>query len=86
MLFGVNIYGVTQLEQDFDFRWFIPSDSYAWDYFDSIDEFFPDNGLFVNVYLGKHCTYITVYGSLWCQNITDIEQMILVKFKSQHVV
>ena len=84
VLFGVNIYGVTQLEQDFDYRWFIPSDSYAWDYFDAIDEFFPDNGLFVNVYLGKHCTYM----ELMVSKHSDSEQMILfilVKFKSQHV-
>ena len=52
MLFGVNIYGVTQLEQDFDYRWFIPSDSYAWDYFDASDKYFPDSGLYVEVYLG----------------------------------
>ena len=53
VLFGVNIYGVTQLEQDFDYRWFIPSDSYAWDYFDASDKYFPDSGLYVEVYLGK---------------------------------
>ena len=53
VFFGINIYAVTQLEQDFDYRWFIPDDSYASDYFDASDKYFPTGGEYVNVYLGK---------------------------------
>merc|ERR1711871_798291 len=32
-LFGVSIFGATKLEQEFDFEWFTPSDSYLQDYY-----------------------------------------------------
>ena len=53
VFFAVNIYAVTQLEQDFDPRSFIPDDSYASDYFDASDFYFPTGGAFVDVFLGK---------------------------------
>ena len=56
-LLALNLYGVTQLEQDFDNRWFIPSDSYLTAFFEASDTYFPGEDIGpVNVYFGaSHC-------------------------------
>ena len=53
-LFGPAVYGVTQLKQDFNPDWFIPSDTYLYDYRQADEEFFSDaSSIPAAVYLGK---------------------------------
>ncbi|XP_070562444.1 patched domain-containing protein 3-like isoform X2 [Ptychodera flava] len=50
-LLGVNIWGTINLEQEFQFEWFLPEDSYVIDYLDASDTYFPASGLAGDVYL-----------------------------------
>ena len=52
-LLGFNLYGVIHLEQDFDPNWFIPSDSYAADYIEASEKYFPGSGVPVALYVGE---------------------------------
>ena len=52
-LLAFNLYGVINLEQDFDPNWFIPSDSYAKDYIEASEKYFPGDGAPVTIYLGE---------------------------------
>ena len=52
-LLGFNLYGVIHLEQDFDPNWFILSDSYAADYIEVSEKYFPGDGAPVTLYLGE---------------------------------
>ena len=49
---GVNVYGVVNLEQDFDFAWFLPPGTYARQYIDAFDNYFPASGVDGAVYFG----------------------------------
>ncbi|KAK3091271.1 hypothetical protein FSP39_018506 [Pinctada imbricata] len=52
-----SIFGdFVNLEQNFNQDWFIPTDSYAYDYLQAQDKYFPDNGALANVYC-KSITY-----------------------------
>ena len=60
---GGGIYGVINLEQDFDPFWFFPSDSYAAKYWNAQDKYFPDNGRYATaIYFGK--LYLTLIPGL----------------------
>ena len=52
-LFGVNIWGTVELEQEFDYAWFLPDDSYAAQFVHAQATFFPDGGVSSNVYMGN---------------------------------
>ncbi|XP_013382604.1 protein patched homolog 1 [Lingula anatina] len=52
-LLGVNVYGLINLKQDFDFNWFIPSDSYASKYTKNMEKFFPSDGASASIYFGE---------------------------------
>ena len=52
LLIAGGIYGTLKLEQDFDPVWFIPSDSYAADYYETEDEYFPSDGYPAAMYIG----------------------------------
>ena len=41
---GAMAYCASNLEQDFDQRWFVPSDAKLWDAFDVDEEYFKDSG------------------------------------------
>ncbi|XP_067679237.1 patched domain-containing protein 3-like [Haliotis asinina] len=43
-IFAANIYGLINLKQDFDSAWFLPSDGYAFKFFEAQDKYFPDDG------------------------------------------
>ena len=49
---GANIWSVTKLEHDFDYKDYLPSDSYATKYVEVDRKYFPDDGTFVLVYFG----------------------------------
>eukprot|EP00297_Palpitomonas_bilix_P001640 CAMPEP_0113876152 /NCGR_PEP_ID=MMETSP0780_2-20120614/5331_1 /TAXON_ID=652834 /ORGANISM="Palpitomonas bilix" /LENGTH=1021 /DNA_ID=CAMNT_0000862205 /DNA_START=52 /DNA_END=3117 /DNA_ORIENTATION=+ /assembly_acc=CAM_ASM_000599 len=48
-LFGVCIWGATNLKQDFSFRFFVPGDSYLLDVFDVGDIYFAEQGQPLNI-------------------------------------
>ena len=52
-VFAAGLYGTINMEQFFDAKWFIPSDSYLSDYFEKSEEYFPEGGLDVAVYTGN---------------------------------
>ncbi|XP_046328844.2 protein patched homolog 1-like isoform X1 [Haliotis rufescens] len=43
-IFAANVYGLINLKQDFDSSWFLPSDGYAFKFFEAQDKYFPDDG------------------------------------------
>ena len=51
-LFGVNVWGVVELEQYFDRNWFFPSDSYAFLFSQAQARYFPEDGAAGAVYCG----------------------------------
>jgi len=58
-MLGVNIWGNTELRQEFNPIWFLPQDSYLFQYFAARDKFFPGRGdegfiLMQNVSLSTH--------------------------------
>ena len=50
---GVNTWSFTKLEHDFDYKEYLPSDSYSTEYVDADRKYFPDDGTFVLVYCGR---------------------------------
>ncbi len=53
-LLALGISGTVLIKQEFDPLWFINDDSYASDYFDADDRYFPsDSFASGNVYVGK---------------------------------
>jgi len=52
-MFGVNLYGTTQLEQYFDQNWVLPPDSMTYKYTHANSEYFPVHGVPVEIYTGK---------------------------------
>ena len=49
---GVNIWSFTKLKHDFDYKEYLPSDSYSIKYVDADRNYFPEDGTFVLVYCG----------------------------------
>ena len=52
-LLGVSIWGITELEMDFDTEWFVPKGASLRDVFDVRDTYFQRNNVYANVYLGN---------------------------------
>ena len=52
-LLAVSIWGVLNLEQEFDIRWFLPGNSYARKFTEASDYYFPSAGTPAAVYFGK---------------------------------
>ena len=52
-LFGVNVWGFVELEQYFDRNWFLPTDSYAYEFTQQQAKYFPEDGAEGHVYCGK---------------------------------
>ena len=53
-LLALGITGSVLIEQEFDPLWFLAADSYASDYFDADDKYFPSDGFASgNVYIGE---------------------------------
>ncbi|KAK3894018.1 hypothetical protein Pcinc_002205 [Petrolisthes cinctipes] len=53
LLFGVSVWGMTELRQEFDPVWFLPQDSYLFRYFEKQREYYPSSGEKGLVYLGN---------------------------------
>lgn len=53
ILLGFNIYGFAHLKQDFDLNMYIPSDSYAHQFSDAKEKYFPVDGQEVKVFCGR---------------------------------
>ncbi len=51
--FGFGVYGVTQIETDYDSIWYMDQGSYQTDFFDKMNKYFPENGERVEVYIGN---------------------------------
>ncbi|XP_062583779.1 protein patched homolog 1-like isoform X2 [Saccostrea cucullata] len=58
-LLGLNIYGFYSLKQDYNENWFFPSDSYAYEFNEKKEAYFPGGGARAAVY----CKNIDYYGS-----------------------
>ncbi|XP_050397303.2 patched domain-containing protein 3 isoform X1 [Patella vulgata] len=52
-IFGVNVYGVVSLKQEFDSNWFLPTDSYASEYVVNSEKYFPGDGKAGSIYCGN---------------------------------
>ncbi|XP_033117037.1 patched domain-containing protein 3-like isoform X2 [Anneissia japonica] len=50
---GFGIWGFIELEQFFDFRWFLPADSYATEFIDASELYYPQGGLSSGIYLNN---------------------------------
>ena len=55
--FGFGVYGVTQIETDYDSIWYMDQGSYQTDFFDKMNKYFPENGERVEVYIGNIIQY-----------------------------
>lgn len=55
---GIGIWGVTQLETKFDSTWFLPKDSYVAKWSRASNQYFPNDGEVVTVYV-KEVNYST---------------------------
>ncbi|XP_061175023.1 protein patched homolog 1-like isoform X2 [Saccostrea echinata] len=49
-LLGLNIYGFYSLKQDYNENWFFPTDSYAYEFYEKKDDYFPGGGARAAVY------------------------------------
>ena len=49
---SVNIWGLLQLEQNFDPNWYLKEHSYPSEYFNAMKHYFPENGERASVYTG----------------------------------
>lgn len=58
-LLGLNIWGFVNLKQDYNDNWFFPSDSYAHEFNEMKDKYFPGGGAIGGVY----CKNIDYHGS-----------------------
>ena len=52
-LLGLNIWGFYSLKQDYNENWFYPSDSYAYEYNEMKEKYFPGGGARGAVYCSK---------------------------------
>ncbi|XP_005098950.1 protein patched homolog 1 isoform X2 [Aplysia californica] len=52
-MFGVNVWGLVELEQYFNPNWFLPQDSYAYAFTEASEQHFPDDGASGFVYCGN---------------------------------
>ncbi|XP_071952393.1 patched domain-containing protein 3-like [Antedon mediterranea] len=50
---GFGIWGLLELKQYFDFRWFLPPDSYTIDFIDVSEKYYPRSGLPSSIYLNE---------------------------------
>jgi Niemann-Pick C1 protein len=53
-LVSVNIWGIFQLEQNFDPNWYLNEHSYPSEYFNAMRLYFPESGERASVYTGNH--------------------------------
>ena len=49
---GVGMYGVSQMKIDYNSIWYMRQNSYQVHFYEGINEFYPDNGERVQVYIG----------------------------------
>ena len=62
-LFGVGLYGVTQMKSEYDPVTYMDALSYQRRYFDALEIYFPDAGERVEVYIGmnKSATILSLH-------------------------
>ncbi|XP_063713445.1 NPC intracellular cholesterol transporter 1-like [Symsagittifera roscoffensis] len=53
VLLGFGVWGVVEIEQDYQQEWFIPKGNYFYDYLQIANEYFPDDGWDGYVYMGS---------------------------------
>ena len=53
-LFGVGLYGVTQMKSEYDPVTYMDALSYQRRYFDALEKYFPDAGERVEIYIGMN--------------------------------
>ncbi|KAK2157172.1 hypothetical protein LSH36_196g03007 [Paralvinella palmiformis] len=62
-LLGVSIWGVLNLEQEFDITWFLPRNSYARKFTEATEYYFPSSGTPAGIYFGD-INFYTDYNKL----------------------
>lgn len=50
---SVNVWGILQLEQNFDPNWYLKENSYPSEYFNAMKQFFPESGERASIYTGR---------------------------------
>jgi hypothetical protein len=60
IIVAINIYGFTQLRQNFDLTMYIPADSYAHQYDRARENYFPNDGIDAAVYC---CEFLFIISS-----------------------
>ncbi|VDI58158.1 Hypothetical predicted protein [Mytilus galloprovincialis] len=76
-LFGLTIWGTVNLEQKFEEKWFLPSDSYAYDYLTASDKYFSSG----QEQAGVYCKNIDYFGKK-----TEMESLYTQLTASNYVV
>ena len=64
VLLGFGVWGVVEIEQDYQQEWFIPKGNYFYDYLQIANEYFPDDGWDGYVYMGKY-NQVYFYNSIF---------------------
>lgn len=68
-LLGLNIWGFYNLKQDYNDNWFFPSDSYAHEFNEMKDKYFPGGGAIGGVYCSKwgQCYNVESFKFIWAK-------------------
>lgn len=73
---SVNIWGILQLEQNFDPNWYLKEHSYPSEYFNAMKHYFPESGERASIYTGNNLTF------LWIQKTNKKEK----KRRNTHII
>lgn len=76
VVLGVNMWGIILLRQEFNPIWFLPQNSYLFQYFAARDQYFPEKG---------HEGIIVMHGVDFESNLATVNQLILSLEKTLHV-
>ena len=65
-LFGGGIYGMTQLETDYNPVWYMRESSYQQHFYIALGHYFPESGERVQVYVGERGIFSVCNKSISC--------------------
>jgi hypothetical protein len=71
-LFGVGLYGVTQIETNYSSIWYLRKSSYQSHFYSALKEYFPDSGERVQVYVGTWVSVVQATDHSWYFAILDM--------------
>lgn len=57
---SVNIWGILQLEQNFDPNWYLKEHSHPSEYFNAMKHYFPESGERASIYTGNNLTFLWI--------------------------